>query len=463
MSERSAELFGQAREFIAGGVSRNTLLRDPHPLYVTSGNGCRVVDVDGVERLDFANNMASLIHGHAHPAIVKAITKQVRRGTAFTMATEIEIEYARHLCGRSPSFGKIRFVNSGTEAVMAGLKAARAFTGRSRFAKVEGTYHGTYDYAEVSQAPAPRSWGRRSHPASVALAAGTPAGVLQDVVVIPFNDPKAAIKILNEHREEIACVLLDMMPHRLGLVAADETFVRALRDWTRDNGALLMIDEVITFRNEVGGMHARYEAVPDLTALGKIIGGGLPVGALAGSDEVMSVFSSRKGKPPRLPHSGTFSANPMTVAAGLAAMRLYDAEGVARLNRLGRLARGKIEEAISAAGAPASVTGAGSLFRVHMRSTPPRDYRTSFPSPKEKEALALFLDGLYDEGVVMIHTGTGTLSTPMEEAEIDRLAEAVLASLRRVKSRCWDRLAEEATSVAKPPTRRSGAGRERPA
>jgi glutamate-1-semialdehyde 2,1-aminomutase len=456
MSKRSEELFLQAKEYIAGGVSRNTLLREPHPLYVERGSGCRVLDIDGVERIDFANNMAALIHGHAHPVIVEALAEQIRRGTAFTMATEVEVEYARHLCGRSPSFGRIRFVNSGTEAVMAGMKAARAFTGRPRIAKAEGAYHGSYDYAEVSQAPGPNSWGQSSRPASVPLAAGTPEGVLRDVVVLPYNNPEAATAVLDEHRDEIACVLLDTMPHRLGLVPARESFVRALRDWTRRNGALLMFDEVITFRTEVGGMQARFEATPDLTAMGKIIGGGLPVGALAGREEVMSVFSSQGGMPPLLPHSGTFSANPMTMTAGLAAMRLYDAEAVARLNRLGRLARSRIEEAISIAGAPASVTGAGSLFRVHMRSARPRDYRTSFPSATEKEATGRFIDGLYDQGIVMIHTGTGTLSTPMGEAEIDRLADAVLASLRRVKAECWDVLADEAEEAEVGAPERSG-------
>ncbi len=435
MSHRSAELFLQAQEFLAGGVSRNTLLRQPHPLYVASGNGCRVVDVDGVERIDFANNMASLIHGHAHPAIVEAVTAQVKRGTAFTMATEVEIAYARHLCGRSANFDKLRFVNSGTEAVMAALKAARAFTGRAGLAKTEGAYHGAYDYAEVSQAPGPQNWGAPDRPASVPLAVGTPEGVLHDVVVLPFNDPEAATAALNEHRDEIACVLLDLMPHRLGLVRADDSYVQALREWTMENGALLVFDEVITFRTEVGGMQARYEASPDLTAMGKMIGGGLPVGALAGRDEVMKVFSVQGGAPPRLPHSGTFSANPLTMAAGLAAMQLFDADATARLNRLGDVARSKIKEAISVAAVPASVTGTGSMFRIHLRSTPPRDYRSLFPSPAEAEALRLFIDGLYDAGVVMIYSGAGALSTPMGEAEVDALAEAVLTSLRTVKTR----------------------------
>jgi glutamate-1-semialdehyde 2,1-aminomutase len=407
--------------------------------------------------------MAALIHGHAHPAIVEAITEQARRGTAFTMGTEVEIEFARHLCGRAPGFDKVRFMNSGTEAVMAGLKAARALTGRSRLAKVEGTYHGAYDYAEVSQAPAPDDWGNARRPASVALAKGTPPAVLEDVVVLPFNDVENAVRVLDEHRDEIACVLLDLMPHRLGLIRAEDTFVRALRDWTRANGALLMFDEVITFRTEVGGLQSRYEANPDLTALGKVIGGGLPVGALAGRDEVMAVFASQGGAPPRLPHSGTFSANPLTMSAGLAAMRLFDTEAIARLNRLGRLARARIEEAISVSGAPACVTGSGSLFRVHMRSTPPRDYRSSFPSPRETDALRAYVDGLYDSGIVSIHTGAGTLSTPMEEAEIDRLAEAVLWSLRRVQQRCWDELADETGEVGKPPAEEQRPGRRKPA
>ena len=432
-SPRSAELFRQGQEVLAGGVSRNTLLREPHPFYVKEASGCHIVDVDGAERLDFANNMAALIHGHAHPTIVAALTDQVRRGTAYTMATELEIDYARHLCGRAPGFDRVRFTNSGTEAIMAALKATRAYTGRQRIAKIEGTYHGTYDYAEVSQAPSPQSWGRRERPASVSLARGTPESVLRDVVVLPFNDPETALEILEEHRGELACVLLDLMPHRVGLVPADKAYIRFLRDWTRDDGALLVFDEVITFRNQVGGMQASYGVEPDLTTLGKIIGGGLPVGAVAGSAEVMDVFAPGKHGL-RLPHSGTFSANPMTLTAGYAAMKLFDADEVARLNRLGRLARRRIKEAIAVAGAPAAVTGAGSLFRIHMRAEAPTDYRSSFPTAREKAALSRFLDGLYEAGVVAIHTGTVALSTPMGEAEIDRLAEAVLSSLRKVQA-----------------------------
>ena len=420
MQERSAELFRQAQEVLAGGVSRNTLLRAPHPLYAAQAEGCRILDVDGTERLDFANNMAALIHGHAHPAIVEAVTAQMARGTAYAMATEAEIDLGRQICRRAPGFDRIRFMNSGTEAVMAALKASRAYTGRSKIAKIEGTYHGAYDYAEVSQAPAPEKWGPRERPASVPLARGTPEGVLRDVVVLPYNDPEAAVAVLEEHRGELACVLIDLMPHRSGLVPAKAAYVAALRDWTREDGALLVFDEVITFRTEVGGMQARYEARPDLTAMGKIIGGGLPVGAVAGSSEVMAVFTSAGGGP-RLPQSGTFSANPLTMAAGAAAMRLFDADEVARLNGLGERARRGIAEAIAAAGATAWVTGAGSLFRIHFKPQAPTDYRSCYPTAEEKETLDRFVTSLYDEGIVAIHTGTGALTTPMGEPEIDRL------------------------------------------
>ncbi len=431
MSDKSAALFARAQRSLAGGVSRNLLLRKPHPFYASHASGCRIVDVDGVERIDFANNMASLIHGHAHPAIIDAVTAQLHRGTAFTMATEVEVRLAEHICGRSASYDRIRFMNSGTEAVMAALKAARAATGRPRFAKVEGTYHGAYDQAEVSQASAPGKWGRRQRPASVPLAHGTPESILRDVVVIPFNHPRAALKVLDEHRDELACVLIDPLPHRVGMVPATPEFVHAIHQWTRDNGALLVFDEVITFRTEVGGMQTRFEVQPDLTAMGKIIGGGFPVGAVAGHEDVMAVFDPR-GRKPLLPQSGTFSANPVTMTAGLAAMQLYDADAVARLNRLGRRARELLAEAIALADVPASVIGAGSAFRIHLKAEAPTDYRSTFTTPTETKAMAHFVSALYDRGVMVANTGAGFLSTPMTEAELDRLAESVRTALREV-------------------------------
>ncbi|MBL4802172.1 MAG: aspartate aminotransferase family protein [Emcibacter sp.] len=427
-NSKSAGFFERAKKVLPGGVSRNTLLRGQHPLYVSHGKGCNVIDVDNVQRLDFANNMASHIHGHAFEPIVEAVSKQLQRGSAFTMATEAELLFAEHMCSRSPAFDKIRFVNSGTEAVMAGMKAARAHTGRSKIAKVEGSYHGAYDYAEVSQAPTPENWGGIDHPNAVPLAWGTPEGVLDDMIIIPFNDPEKAVALLEEHADQIACVLIDPIPHRIGMVPVTAEFVQALRKWTTDNGALLMFDEVITFRSEVGGMQERFDIAPDLTSMGKMIGGGFPVGALAGRDEVMDVFVNG-----RLPHSGTFSANPITMTAGRVAMEMFDADAVARLNKLGEYVRSSLLEVIKIADAPACVTGTGSLFRIHLKAEAPKNYREAHPSDTEKKALSALIDALYDNGIMMIHTGAMALSTPMWHDEIDQLSEALLKSLGSIK------------------------------
>ncbi len=430
---KSAALYQRALSTLPGGVSRNTVLRTPHPLYAERAAGCRVTDLEGAEFIDFANNMASLIHGHAHPEVVAAVTEQLGKGTAFTLATEVEVRYAEHLCSRSPSFEKLRFVNSGTEAVMAGIKASRAFTGRPKIAKVEGAYHGGYDYAEVSQTSQPATWGSVEHPASVPVAYGTPASALADVVVLPFNDPEHAVAILDEHRDEIACVLLDVMPHRVGLKPADGKFVTALREWTTADGALLMLDEVITFRSAYGGAQTWYGVRPDLTALGKVIGGGFPVGAIVGRADVMDVMNPLSDKV-LFPHSGTFSANPITMTAGLATMELFDEAAVARVNALAKRAMDGIEGAIRATGFVACVTGGGSMFRVHLKARPPRDYREAFTTPEENRQLKRLLDHLFAEGFMMINTCSATISTPMGESEVDALVAAMRSGFEKLRA-----------------------------
>ena len=429
----SAALYERARRVMPGGCSRNTVLRKPHPLYVEKGVGCTVTDVDGVIRIDYANNMASLIHGHANPAVVEAVSAQLQKGTAFTLATEVEIEFAEHMCRRNVGFDNIRFVNSGTEAVMACLKAARAFTGRPKIAKVEGAYHGLYDYAEVSQTANPSNWGDAHNPASVPVAYGTPESALRDVIIIPFNQPEQTLEILNRHRDELACVLLDLMPHRVGLVPASQEFVRAIYEWTRENNSLMVCDEVITFRSNYGGAQQRYDVQPDLTAMGKMIGGGFPVGALAGRQDVMSVMDPLADKV-LFPHSGTFSANPVTMTAGLVSMALFDKTAVANLNRLGDKARTSILEAIRVADVPACVTGGGSMFRVHMKAEIPTTYRAAYMTPKESKIIQVLLDHLFDNGIIMINTCSGALSTAMTEKEIEILTDTLLTGFRKIKS-----------------------------
>lgn len=428
---KSASLYERAQRVLPGGVSRNTVLRDPHPLYAASASGCRITDVEGVERIDFSNNMASLLHGHCHEEVVAAVNEQLSRGSAWTLGTEIEIEFAEYLTSRNTSFEKLRFVNSGTEAVMGALKAARAFTGRAKIAKVEGAYHGLYDYAEVSQTAGPATWGSADHPESVPVAHGTPPKLLSDVVVIPFNNPDRAIALLDEHADDLACVLLDVMPHRVGLRPADADFVEAISHWTEANGALLVLDEVITFRSEYGGAQEWYDVTPDITAMGKAIGGGFPVGAIAGRAEVMDVMNPCNENL-LFPHSGTFSANPVTLTAGLTALRLFDQDAVARLNALASRARTEISAAIEAAGVRACVTGGGSMFRVHLKATPPTNYREAYLTPEESRQLKVLLDHLFDEGLIMVNTCTAVLSTAMGDAEVDHLVTTLTSGFKRL-------------------------------
>jgi len=432
-TSKSEVLYQRAKKIMPGGCSRNTILRKPYPFYADFAEGCYVTDIEGKRRIDFANNMASLIHGHSHPQIIKKVTEQLHKGTAYTLATEIEILYAEHLLGRNKSFEKIRFVNSGTEAVMSCLKAARAFTGRPKIAKVEGAYHGLYDFAEVSQNSKAENWGDENQPASVPVAYGTPTSALQEVIVIPFNDAEKAINILDQHKDELACVLVDLLPHRVGLIPASDEFIQALRQWTTDNASLLIFDEVITLRTDYGGAQDNYSVSPDLTAMGKIIGGGFPVGAITGRHEVMDVMNPLTDKV-LFPHSGTFSANPMTMTAGLAAMELYDRPSIDRLNKLSTYARETMTQVIQIADIPACVTGAGSLLRLHLKAQAPRNYRELAMTENETNQLKTLIDHLFDHGIMMINTCTFALSTAMTSKEVDVLADVMLDGLRKTKN-----------------------------
>jgi len=403
---QSRDLYQRALKSLPGGNTRTTVYMKPFPIYAASGAGCRVRDVDGNEYIDCINNFTSLIHGHAHPALIEAATKQLALGSAFGMPTESEVELAELLAARLPSVDHVRFCNSGTEAVMMALKAARAYTGRPKIAKCEGAYHGSYDYAEVSLDPTPAAWGGNA-PVSVAYAKGTPDNVLADVVTIPFNDVEAAVSLIREHGPELACVLVDPMPNRAGLVPADRAYVEALRQVTREVGALLVFDEVITFRLGYEGAQGLWGIDPDLTTLGKIIGGGFPVGA-------------------------TFSANPVTMRAGLAAMMLLDAAAYSRLDRIGTAVRDGINAAFRKTGVAGTAVGLGSLLKVHFTDRNVRDYRSAYSSEVEAKRQAVFTAGLLNRGIFVASYGLMALSLPMTDADVDTIVKAAAESLEEV-------------------------------
>jgi glutamate-1-semialdehyde 2,1-aminomutase len=413
---KSRDSFARAQSVFPDGTARVTIERDPIPRYMERGVGGYLFDVDGRRFLDLNGNFTTLIHGHAFGPVVEAVTRQLQQGSCFANPTESEIELAELLCGRIPHLDRVRFVNTGTEAVMFAIKAARAFTGRSGIAKLEGAYHGAYDWVEVSQAATPRDWGDPASPNSTAFYRGMPASVLDETLVLRFNDPEGARRLLSLHGHKLAAVVIDPMPSRAGLIPPDPQFVAAIQEAARDNGILVIADEVLNLRQGFEGAAARYGLVPDLFAMGKIIGGGLPIGAVGGRDDVMKVFDASAGRP-LLPQGGTFSANPLSMVAGLAAMQHLDHAAFAHIEALGDAIRDDIVGAIAKRDAPLCVTGAASLFRIHPMARVPHDYRdthaTSDGAATMKELTRFFAEN----GIILPHGAAASLSTPMTHAD----------------------------------------------
>jgi glutamate-1-semialdehyde 2,1-aminomutase len=426
----SAELFARASRVLPDGGSRSTIRMSPYTIFAARAEGAEVHDVDGNRLIDFNNNYTSLIHGHAYPPVCDAVSEQIRRGSAYAFANVSELELAELLCARVPGFHRMRFMNSGTEAVMNALKAARAFTGRPRIAKCEGFYHGSYDFAEVSLGNGPREWQAEDPPAT-AYCAGTPQSVLDEVVVIPFNEPQHAQRILDRHGASLACVMIDTAPLRLGGALIRDDFVAALVESARRHGMLLVLDEVVSFRLGYSGSQGLLGIEPDLTALGKIIGGGFPVGAVAGRAEVMNVFEAADG-PARVHHGGTFNANPATMVAGRAAMADMTPDAFEALNALGEHTRSALREALTRTDVPGQVTGTGSLFRVYLHDRPIDTVRDTGSGPAEEARVAAIRSALIERGYFLGTGLMGCLSTATTQDHVDGLCAALAEVLPTV-------------------------------
>jgi len=387
---RSAELNARAQAVMPGGNTRTTVFAAPYPAYIASAQGARITDVEGQTRLDFVNNYTALIHGHAHPRIAEAVSQQLPLGTAFSFPTESEIGLAELLVERVDSLEQVRFTNSGTEAVMLAVQAARAFTGRSKIARFEGCYHGSYDFGDVE---------------------------------LPFNDADAVERYVREHAQELAAVIVDPLPHRPGFLDPVDDFLPRLRSVTREHDVLLISDDIISFRVDYHGPQQRLGYAADLTTLAKIIGGGFPVGAFGGRADIMALFDTRtSGK--RLSHGGTFNANPVTMRAGYEAMSMLTPDAYARLAELGERVRSGLQDVFETRGLSWQVTGQGSLFKLHPHPRPLLDYRSSLPTPAEQAMTEQVYVALLGEGFVLTPELAGALSTPMGETEVDQLVEA---------------------------------------
>ena len=385
------ELPARARDVMPSGNTRTTLFVPPTPPYARSGLGAMIEDQLGHHVIDCNNNYTALIHGHGFGPIQEAVAKVLTTGTAFGLPTASEVDLAEHLCSRT-GLNRWRFSNSGTEAVMTAVRGARAFTGRDKILRFAGSYHGTADAVVDVMAP------------------GIPSAVAAESIVVPQGDEEAFDAAMKRFGGGIAAVIIDLLPNRAGLVPADRGFVDHVRESTRRTGSLLIVDEVITFRLAVGGLHTEYAVEPDLVTLGKVIGGGFPVGAVGGTEEVMNVFDPQGSA--HVGWGGTFSANPVSMTAGLVALEYLDASAVERLNELGNMLR----RLLRAEGV--AVNGFGSLSQIR----------------EELDLKRLWWE-LYLEGVLAGTNGLLALSTPMTDDDVRLIATTVATVISAARQR----------------------------
>ncbi|MDH5482345.1 MAG: aspartate aminotransferase family protein [Candidatus Bathyarchaeota archaeon] len=406
----SKALYEQAKNLLPAGVSYGIRFFEPYPFYTAKAKGSKLYDVDGNEYIDFWLGHTALILGHSPPEIVNAVKKQLETGTHYGTSHELEIELAKQVTKMVPSSEMVRFTNSGTEANMYATRLARAYTGRSKIAKFEGGWHGGYDALHVSV----------KYPFNVPESAGLTAGAVQDTIALPFNNLEGVRKKLKN--EEVASIVIEPVLGAGGGVPAEKEFLKGLRKFCDEKEILLVFDEVITgFRLAPGGGQQYFGVTPDITVLGKILGGGFPIGALCGGKKIMEKLNTRVHERPHYSfHGGTFAANPITMVAGLTTLRiLEDGQLINSLNKLGDKIREQIREIFEKNGTDVKVPGVGSLFNIHFTKEEIKDANAAFRANRKK--LLDYDLKLIENGVFFLPTHTGALSTAHSKAEIEKL------------------------------------------
>jgi glutamate-1-semialdehyde 2,1-aminomutase len=410
---KSQKLHEEACASLPGGNTRTVLFYGPFPLTMVKAAGANLWDADGRKYIDFLNEYTAGIYGHSHPVIRKAIDQALDDGINRGAHNQLEGRLASIICARFPSIELVRFTNSGTEANLMAITVARAFTGRKKVMVFEGGYHGgIFTFADGNN----------------------PVNGPFDFVIAPYNDAAGTKKLIEENARDLAVVAIEPMQGGGGCIAADESFLKMLREETQKVGALLLFDEVMTSRLSPGGIQAKLNITPDLTSLGKYIGGGMSFGAFGGRADIMSKFDPRRAD--SLPHAGTFNNNILTMSAGVAGMeQLYTPEAATKLNAFGDRLRQRLNAITRDKGLNMQFTGLGSMICVHFVKG---DIKSSKDAKKgSKELGELFFLDLLARGIYIARRGMMALSLPLTEADGDALVAAVeefVASRRRLLS-----------------------------
>jgi len=415
---KSEHLFAEALCHIPGGVNspvRAFRAVGGQPFFVDRAKGCRVWDVDGNEYVDYVGTWGPAILGHAYPGIVRAVQETEDKGTSFGIPNPLEVRMARLVCEAVASLEKVRMVNSGTEATMSAIRVARGFTGRDKIIKFEGCYHGHVDSLLVKAGSGALTFG---HPDS----AGVPAAFTQHTIVLPFNDQEAVEAAFEANPDQIAGLILEPVPANAGLYLPKPGYLEFLREITMDQEALLIFDEVMTgFRLAWGGAQERFGITPDMSCFGKIIGGGLPVGAFGGRADIMDCLAPGG----TVYQAGTLSGNPLAMAAGLAALEeLKSGEAYQQLESLGTQLEEGMKQAALDAGVPVTYQRIGSMFCGYFTDQPVWNVQQAMQSDRER--FAKFFHGMLAEGIYLAPSQfeAGFISTAHTSADINRTVDA---------------------------------------
>jgi len=413
---KSAELGQQGDPYVPRGYSRNILNFGPQAIFVESGEGPYITTVEGHRLLDLHNCFSASVVGHNHPKVTRAIQDMTVRGFSFGNPMAHESELGRILCDRIRSVEKVIFSCSASESAISALRVARANTGRSKIAKFEGGYHGMADEFMMSLHPFPEQYPGPAHnPIAVPNTAGIPPSTRNDVVILPQNDTGNCTRILRENAGDLACVIIELQTAAGGVVVMDKAFVQALRETTRELGILLIVDETVTLRANYHGMQALYDIDPDLTVMGKMIGGGLPIGALGGKAELFEMSTAGL-----VYHAGTHHGHPMSTAAGIACMGVMDEAAYARLNGYGDRIRTELGGWAEEKQLPFNIYGIGSHLGYEISSERKPEYKScrEMLNYSNEEYMQIFAFELANRGMYPMFRGQIALSEPMSDDDI---------------------------------------------
>jgi glutamate-1-semialdehyde 2,1-aminomutase len=428
-NSQSQYLYERALRVIPGGVNspvRAFKAVGGQPLFMERGEGAYFIDADGNRYLDCIGSWGPLLFGHNHPKIQEALRKQIEKGTTYGAPTSLEVEMAETICRMVPSCENVRLVSSGTEATMSAIRAARGFTGRPKIIKFEGNYHGHADHLLAKSGSGVATLGLPD-------SAGVPASITSDTITLPFNDQSALETTFAENASEIACVILEPVAGNMGCIPPGEYYLQTLRDLTFKEGSVLIFDEVMTgFRVARGGAQEKFGIKPDLTTLGKIIGGGLPMAAYGGKREIMDCIA------PVGPvyQAGTLSGNPLAVAAGLETLRMIEEDpGVyERLETRGKRVADGLREAASSNGVEATINQLGSMFTLFFTSGPVTDYVSAKTSNTSR--FSRYFRGMLEQGIYLPPSQfeAAFLSDAMTDNDIEKLVGSSANVLRSIQN-----------------------------